>query len=192
MGIWLNGSAEITFLIDFPVNIKDGQTKWSNLLKMLHRTNISATIICNNVAFIYPEVKIKRHTKRFTGYKVSNLKVSCKNIQDSSNAHFWSYCRTNTLNFPFLKKGSSLTQLSVFSTISTSCAGHCDQCTHKKNPLPLWTLAHWRTQLPHPHRAVWNSNIVDRFCWSVVIITWHLSASVAVKALGASLEWKEL
>lgn len=36
------------------------------------------------------------------------------------------------MNFPFLKNGSAFTQLSVSTTISTSCAGHCDQCIHKK------------------------------------------------------------
>lgn len=67
MGIWLNGRTEITFLIDFPVNIKARQTKWSNLLKMLCRTNVSETIICNNVAFIYQDVGGAQqwHTKTF-------------------------------------------------------------------------------------------------------------------------------
>lgn len=87
--------------------------------------------------------------------------------------------------FPF--SGSAFTQHSIFSTMSTSCSG-CDQCIH----IP-WSAEgpSFSTQLQQPHCAVWSAG-VDGLCLSLVIITWHLVASLAVKALVASPEWREL
>lgn len=43
-----------------------------------------------------------------------------------------------------------------------------------------------------PHCAGCNAAVGDWFCSSLVIITRHLIASVAIKALVASPEWREL